>query len=56
MKYKTDKNVELLAKEAYNQMDLDAVEEMVRDQLEYQFDSMSTKEFNEVWSEIFGEN
>jgi len=55
MKYKTDKNIELLAREAVEQMDMDTVIEIVRDQLEYQYNGMSTKEFNEVWLEVFGE-
>jgi len=56
MKHNTEKNRERLSKEAYNQMDLDTIEEMIRDQLEYRFETLSSKEFNEVWLEIFGEN
>jgi hypothetical protein len=56
MKQNTEKNREKLAKEAYDQMDLDAVEEMVREQLEYQYAGMSSKEFNEVWTDVFGED
>lgn len=50
------KNREKLAKEAYDQMDLDAVEEMILDQLEYRYAGMSSEEFNEIWIEVFGEN
>jgi len=56
MKRKTEKNIENLAKEAYDQMDLDNVEEIIRDQLEYQYAGMTSKEFNEVWEQVFGEN
>jgi len=56
MKRNTEKNRERLAKEAYDQMDLDAVEEMIRDQLEYQYAEITQKEFNEVWLQVFGEN
>jgi len=54
MKRNTEKNREKLAREAVQQMDIDAMAEMIRGQLEYQYDGMSDKEFNEIWEEVFG--
>lgn len=54
MKRSTKKNIEKLAAEAVNQMDLDTVCEMVKDLLESNYESLSGKEFNEEWEQVFG--
>ena len=55
MKRNTEKNREKLALEAAIQMDIEVMMGIIREQLEYQYESYSSKKFNEAWNEIFGE-
>jgi hypothetical protein len=56
MKRNTKKNAEKLAAEAINQMDLDALYDAVRDQLETYYGTLSNEDFNAEWEQIFGED
>lgn len=55
MKKNTEKNREKLAKEEASNMDLDAMEEYIRDQFEEYYKTLSQKEFDEQWYSAFGE-
>ena len=56
MKRNTEKNREELAKEEVSNMDMDAMEEYIRDQFEEYYKTLSYKEFNEQWNSAFGED
>ena len=56
MKRNTKKNAEKLAKEVVDQMDMEALCESVRDQLEIFYRELSNKEFNKEWEQVFGDN
>ncbi len=55
MRKNTEKNREGLAEEAASNMDLGAMEEYIRDQFEEYYKTLTHKEFNEAWKQIFGE-
>jgi len=56
MKRNTEKNREELAKEEVSNMDMDAMEEYIRDQFEEYYKTLSYKEFNKQWDSAFGED
>jgi len=56
MKRNTKNNVEKLSIEAVDQMDMETMCEMVKNQLEIYYGNLSNKEFNKEWKQVFGED
>ena len=56
MKKNTEKNREMLSAEIVEQMDLDIMMEVLRDQHEDFYDGFSDYDFDSVWREVFGED
>jgi len=54
-KYNTEKNREKLAKEEASNMDIDAMEEYIRDQFEEYYKTLTPAEFNGQWDNVFEE-
>lgn len=55
MKRNTEKNREKLAKEETSNMDIDAMEEYIRDQFEEYYKDLTPSEFDDQWEYVFGE-
>ena len=51
--YKTEKRMEVLAKEIVDDMDMDALIMYANEQLTEYYKTISSKEFNEEWEERF---
>jgi len=51
----TQERIEKLAAEVTDNMDLDALCDAVRDQLETYYQMLSEEEFTKAWIEVFGE-
>lgn len=56
MKKNTKKNREMLAARIVEYMDIDTMEEALRDQHEDFFEGHTDKEFDKVWKEVYGED
>ena len=54
MKKNIESNREKLAQEEASNMDLDAMEEYIRDQFEEYYKTLTPREFNEQWDRTFG--
>ena len=55
MKKNIESNREKLAKEEASNMDLKTMEQYVVDQFEEYYKTLTPKEFNEQWQDVFGE-
>ena len=53
---KTEKNIEKLAKEAVNQMDMDILIEYAEGSMEVHYKKLSDEDFTEAWTQVFGED
>jgi hypothetical protein len=56
MKRNTEKNREMLAAEIVEQMDLDTMIEVLREQHETFYEGFSNPDFDAIWKEVFGED
>lgn len=55
MKRNIESNREKLAQEEASNMDLDAMEEYIRNQFEEYYKTLTPSEFDEQWDNVFGE-